>query len=343
MSKLVVLISFILVLITLLVRSYRLYETFMFAEDQEDLALRVKQIVIDSQPTLISAKFSATGLYLPPGYLYFLIPFFLLTDFHPSAAMIVVVVLSGFTALFIFLSGYYLGGLPAGFVAWALYTFWLVIHTWDRIFWNPNLVLPASALVALALIKNRPVLAAVASGLALQSHPQGFILTLFTLLYFRRFWPVILFILFVSISPLLLFEFRHGFVISHALLNSSNFIFRPYYLLFIYPFLILALAQVFTRHRLLIIFPLLLFITNLPRIFNQPTRPDSLANKLAATNVALGQIQSGQASPNIQIQGSAAGWHYLVWYLSRDKGITTPIAFHESWDQPPPGTIVIKP
>src|SRR3990167_1798617 len=134
-----------LVLLTIFTRLYRLPQTFMFAEDQEDLAWRVKQIVIDRKPTLISAKFSATGLYLPPGYLYFLIPFFLLTDFHPSAAMIVVVVLSGFTALFIFLSGYYLGGLPAGFVAWALYTFWPVIHTWDRIFWNPNLVLLASA------------------------------------------------------------------------------------------------------------------------------------------------------------------------------------------------------
>jgi len=186
-------------------------------------------------------------------------------------------------------------------------------------------------------------LAAIGSAIAMQSHPQGFILTLFTLLYFRHRWVMILGILFMSISPLVLFELRHGFVISHALLQSSSLTFRPYYLLFIYPFMILALAWVFTRHRLLIIFPLLLFITNLPRIFNQPTRPDSLANKLAATNVALGQIQSGQASPNIQIQGSAAGWHYLVWYLSRDKGITTPIAFHESWDQPPPGTIVIKP
>ena len=343
MSKLVVLISFILVLITLLVRSYRLYETFMFAEDQEDLALRVKQIVIDSQPTLISAKFSATGLYLPPGYLYFLIPFFLLTDFHPSAAMIVVVVLSGFTALFIFLSGYYLGGLPAGFVAWALYTFWLVIHTWDRIFWNPNLVLPASALVVLALVKNRPLLAAIGSAIAMQSHPQGLILTLFTLLYFRRFWPVILFILFLGISPLLLFELRHSFVISHSLLQSPSLTFRPYYLLFIYPFVILALAWVFTRHRLLIIFPVLFFIVNLPRIVNQPARPDNLSRKLALTNAAFDLIQSGQAPPHIQIQGSAAGFHYLIWYLSRRKSITTPIAFHESWNQPPPGTVVISP
>ena len=145
------------------------------------------------------------------------------------------------------------------------------------------------------------------------------------------------------ISPLLLFEFRHGFVITQALLRGSDFVFRPYYLMFVYPFLILALAWLFTRHRLFIIFPVLFFIVNLPKIVSQPTRPDSLSRKLAATSTALDLIQSGQASPNIQIQGPADGFHYLIWYLSRQKGINTPVAFHESWDQPPPGTVIIKP
>lgn len=343
MNKLVVLVSFILVLITLLVRSYHLPETFMFAEDEEDLSLRVKQIVIDRQPTLISAKFSATGLYLPPGYLYGLIPFFLLTDFHPQAAMIVVVVLSGLAALFIFLAGYYLGGLPTGFVAWALYAFWPVIHTWDRIFWNPNLILPASALVALALVKNSPVLAAIGSGLALQSHPQAVILTLFTFLYFHRRWPIVLSILFLSLSPLVLFELRHGFIISQGLLAQSHITFRLYYLLFIYPFIILGLSWLFTRHSLLFIFPILFLIVNLPQVFNQPARPDNLARKLTLVNSALDLIKSGQASPNIQINGNAAGFHYLIWYAARQRGYTETIAFHESWDQPPPGTVVIKP
>ncbi|OGY15677.1 MAG: hypothetical protein A2784_03175 [Candidatus Chisholmbacteria bacterium RIFCSPHIGHO2_01_FULL_48_12] len=332
-----------LVLLTIFTRLYRLPQTFMFAEDQEDLAWRVKQIVIDRKPTLLSAKFSATGLYLPPGYLYFLVPLFMFTNFHPDVGIVAVVLLAGLTALFIFLAGYALGGLKTGFIAWALYTFWPLLHTWDRIFWNPNLILPASSLALLAILKHRPLLAAIASGIAIQSHPQAFMLALLTLVYFRHRWAMILGILFISISPLVLFELRHGFVISHALFQSPSLTFHPYYLLFIYPFVILALTWVFTRHRLLIIFPLLFFITNLPRIFNQPTRPDNLANKLAATNVALDQIQSGQASPNIQIQGSAAGWHYLVWYLSRQRGITNPIAFHESWDQSPPGTVIIKP
>src|SRR3989344_1812844 len=190
-----------LVLLTIFTRLYRLPQTFMFAEDQEDLAWRVKQIVIDRKPTLLSAKFSATGLYLPPGYLYFLVPLFMFTNFHPDVGIVAVVLLAGLTALFIFLAGYALGGLKTGFIAWTLYTFWPVIHTWDRIFWNPNLILLGSALVVLALIQNRPVLAALGSGLALQSHPQAVLLALLTLIYFRRFWPVILFILFLSISP----------------------------------------------------------------------------------------------------------------------------------------------
>jgi len=307
------------------------------------LAVRVKQIVIDRQPTLISAKFSTLGLYLPPGYLYFLVPFFLLTNFHPSAAMIAVVALSGLTALIIFLAGHALGGLKTGFIAWMLYTFWPLIHTWDQIFWNPNLIFPASALVALALINHRPLLAAIASGLALQSHPQAILLALLTFLYFRRHWLMVVSTIFLFISPLIMFEIRHGFVISHAFLNNSNSILRPYYFMFLYPFLILALAWVFTRHRLFLIFPLMFLIINLPKILYQPDRPDSLQNKLAATSAALDLIQSGQASPNIQVTGPADGFHYLIWYLSRQKGITAPIAFHESWDNPPPRTAVIKP
>ena len=342
MSKLLI-VSLSLSLITVLVRSYKLPQTFMFAEDQEDLSLRVKQIIIDRQPTLLSAKFSSVGLYLPPGYLYFLIPFFLITGFHPSAAMIAVVILSGLTALFMFLAGYYLGGIKVGVIAWTIYTFWPLLHTWDHIFWNPNLILPATSLLLLALLKRRPVLAAISSGIALQSHPQAIMLVLFTLFYFRRHWPVVVSTIFLFVSPLILFEIRHSFVIWHALLNGSNFTFRPYYLMFLYPCLILALAWVFTRHRLFLIFPLLFLIISLPKILYQPDRPDSLRNKLAATSAALDLIQSGQASPNIQVTGPADGFHYLIWYLSRQKGITTPIAFHESWDNPPPHTAVIKP
>ncbi len=343
MNKLSILLSLSLVLITLLVRSYRLPATFMFAEDQEDLSLRVKQIVVDRQLTLISAKFSTLGLYLPPGYLYFLLPFFMLTNFHPSVGMMVVVLLSGVTAVCIFLAGHTIGGLKTGFIAWLLYTFWPVLHSWDQIFWNPNLILPASALLALSLIHRRPILAAVASAIGLQSHPQAFLLMLLTLFYFRRHWLIIFVILFLAVSPLLLFEFRHAAIITQALVRSSEFVFRPYYLLFIYPFLILALAWLFTRHRLLLVFPLFFLVINLPKIIYQPARPDNLQTKLTATSAALDLIQSGQASPNIQIQGSAAGFHYLIWYLSRQKGITTPIAFHESWDQPPPGTAIINP
>jgi len=342
MNKLLI-VSLSLSLITVLVRSYKLPQTFMFAEDQEDVALRVKQIVIDRQPTLLSAKFSSVGLYLPPGYLYFLIPFFLITDFHPSAAMIVTVLLSGLTGLFMFLSGHHIGGIKAGVIAWLVYTFWPSLHSWDRIFWNPNLILPASALVLLAIRKKQPVLAAVASGIALQSHPQAIALVIITLLYFRRHRLKIGAVLFLFISPLLLFEIRHGFVVSRGLFNSSPFIFRPYYLLFIYPFLIILLTWVINKSKLFtVIFLSLLLIESLPVIFNQLDRPDNLIKKIELTTLALDQIQSGQASPNIQVQGPSDGFRYLIWYLSRQKHITTPIAFHESWDNPPAKTSVIK-
>ena len=114
MKKSSILLAILLSLITAAARVHKLPQSFMFAEDQEDLSLRVKQLVIDKQPTLISAKFSRVGMYLPPGYLYFLAPFFLLSQFHPYAAVAAVTFLAGVTALLLYLSAYAVSSLSGG-------------------------------------------------------------------------------------------------------------------------------------------------------------------------------------------------------------------------------------
>lgn len=354
MHKLLI-VSLSLVLITVLVRSYRLPATFMFAEDQEDLSLRVQKILVDHQPTLISAKFSTLGLYLPPGYLYFLLPFFLLTNFHPSAAIIVVTLLSGLTGIFIFLSGNEAGRMKVGLISWLLYTFWPNLHRWDRIFWNPNLILPATALALLSLIKIHQGktywtwLLALALAITLQSHPQGIVLTLLILLYLftlkkklkftSRYWIIVFGILFLSVSPLILFELRHNFVISRALIRSSRFVFRPYYLLFIYPFLFLFLAQFLSRFKIIsLIFLSLFLFKNVPAIFNQPDRPDGLQNKIAATRYAL-DLAVDKNTSAIQFQTSSEGYRYLFWYLNRQPKLS--LNFYESWEQVAPPKIIL--
>ena len=208
-----ILILTLVFLDTVLVRNHRLSETFIFGEDQEDLSWRVKQIIIDRQPTLISAKFSSLGFYLPPGYLYLLAPFFLVTNFHPVTGQLVIIALAGITGILLYLTG--------GWLAWYIYLTSPLLHQYDRIFWNPNLILPASALAVLALTKKRPLLAAVAAGLALQSHPQAIWLTLVIFFYYRRHWPIILGIISLLVSPLILVELRHGLPIPHHLLSAQ--------------------------------------------------------------------------------------------------------------------------
>lgn len=330
-------------LITILVRGYRLPETFIFAEDQEDLSWRVKQIVIDHQLTLLGAKFSTLGFYLPPGYLYFLVPFFWLTNFHPATGQLVILVLTGITGILLYLAG--------GWLAWWLYLTSPLLHQYDRIFWNPNLILPASALVTLALIQKRPLLVAFGLSLALQSHPQVFGLVLLTLLYLfmRRQsfhltlhrWLIFFLTLFLSVSPLVLFELRHQFLLTRYLLqNSSQLTFRPYYLLFLAPPLILIISRTVTKFWWLVLaFTAFSFSRSL---LSTTPSPDALPHKLAAVTTAIDLINSGQASPNIQINGSAEGFHYLIWYVARQKNFTVPIAFHESWDNPPPKTAIIN-
>lgn len=326
---------------TVLIRSYHLPQNFIFAEDQEDLALRVKQIVVDRQPTLISAKFSQIGLYLPPGYLYFLIPFFLITDWHPIATMIVVVAFAGVTGALLYLAGFKLGGAKVGLVAWILYSFNPLLHTWDRIFWNPNLILPAAALVAFSLVTKNLWLGALGSGVALQSHPQAIGLVLITLIYFRRRWPTLAATIFLAISPWFLFELRHGWPITQAALAQSGFTFRPYYLLFVYPFLFLSLAWIITRHKLLLLASItLLMFQNLPIIFNQSVRFDNLNFKLAQASLALEEIKS-QPQPRVHFLTSSEGYNYIFWYLTRDTHIP-PITYYQSWQNAPAPKAVIS-
>lgn len=358
-------IAVILISLTALIRAYHLPQELMFAEDQEDLAWRVKQIAIDKQPTLISGKFSQIGIYLPPGYLYFLVPFFLLTNFHPQAAMIVLVTLSALTSGLLIGSGLTINRPRLAIIAWFLYTFSPLLHTYDRLFWQPNLILPAASLAILSLIKLYQshvkwlFFLALACALSLQAHPQGFILTFLSLVIafiFRyRFRPrfkhysLLIGFIFLSVSPLILFELRHGFVITKAFLSSPPTNLRSYYWLFLYPAIIWAVSLILSSLKFKAFTPIALvaaIIYAFPLLKSLPTnppRPDGLLPKLTATNNAVNLITTGKAPPRVQFNSSAAGFKYLFWYVAREKHLTQPITFYESWDQVNLERIVIQP
>lgn len=229
-------VSTLLFIVTAIVRHHQLPQSFLFAEDQEDIALRVKQILVDKQPTLISAKFSQVGIHLGPGYLYFLTPFFLATNFHPYAAILATVFLAGISGTLLFHAGRSSVNFLTGLLTWLLYTFSPLIHQFDRIFWNPNLILPASSLALLSMIKLNqgktewiPLLG-IAIGLGLQSHPQALILGLIAVVILAALgrklklklknWLIFIGIIFLAVSPVLAFEIRHNFVISNEILDN---------------------------------------------------------------------------------------------------------------------------
>ncbi len=362
MKKISLILPLLLFSVTALVRSYNLPQTFMFAEDQEDISFRVKQIIVDQQPTLISAKFSQIGLYLGPGYLYFLVPFFLLTQFHPLAAMIVIVFLAASTGLGLFFTGLTLANRRTGFLAWLIYTFSLTIHQYDRIFWNPNLILPAITLGLLALAKlykrQRQWLLVIplASGISLQSHPQGVGLTIFLILALislkqklslkLKDWVLIGAGILLFISPLIIFELRHHFIVSQTLTNylknnfpgQKGFIWRPYYGLFILSPLILLLSLLLnqlTKKNILkkIIYLVIIFwaIKNSLTIFRPAIRQDGLVLKIAAASYAMNLINSHSIS-QVQFNMSSEGMRYIFWYLSQEKNMPS-VNFYESWNQ----------
>ncbi len=239
------LIFFLIVAIAAFLRFYNLKDSLMFQGDQGRDALVVSQIFQELDPVFIGPVTSIGNMYLGPFYYYFMLPFLFLSYPSPMGPVyavaglgLVTVVLFFFIARRLFdqktaLIGTFFFGLSAGAV------------NLSRFSWNPNIAPFFSLLMFywtyLAWKKNSKywIYVAICFALLIQLHyvtllafsGPAIILLLQIKDYFQaaknktdqKIKQLGLHVLFasviflISLTPLVLFDFKHGFV------NATSF------------------------------------------------------------------------------------------------------------------------
>lgn len=192
--------------------------------DQVQILKNANQI-INKDISLIGPRTGPANMFTGPLIYYLSVPFvFIFGNFN--SVFLVPLFLSLVTGLTLFyLSKKYLGS-SASLILTSLWSFSPFIVNLDRVFWNPNLMLLSTILIFLsiiALIRDKQdkfiyFMLFLGSFLSYQAHFSGFLLialALLSIIYLRKNKKLIipiLFGLFLSIIPTVIFDIRNDFL-----------------------------------------------------------------------------------------------------------------------------------
>lgn len=221
---------FLIIVLAIFLRFYRINELHFFTYDQARDDLIAKRILVDHKLTLLGPQSSMRGVYLPPFYYYTLVPILWLTGLNPVGVDIYTATIGILTVILIwYLSREFFGKVPALMVG-ALYATSPLIVELSRRAWNPNtqpffILLFLFFLYRLFITKKEKFLlfASLSFGYAVNLHygalallPIWLFAFLWGLFKLKRKWLVgsSLLILFVFFVPLLLFDFRHNWMLT---------------------------------------------------------------------------------------------------------------------------------
>jgi 4-amino-4-deoxy-L-arabinose transferase-like glycosyltransferase len=200
-----------------------------FEYDQEMVARKAWDIAKSGRQTLIGTRVGEYHFFTPPLYVYISALFAKVFSFHPLANFYQ----AYFWAFLSFISIYRLTkqlyGRPAAWVTCLLYSLSPLYLKFDRIPWNPDLLLFASVntfywlyqLINQKKFQLKPVfLLSLFIILAINSHFTAVFLVIIAVLAFIRYRQIkilpsiiILFsFLLLMLTPLLIFDLRHDFI-----------------------------------------------------------------------------------------------------------------------------------
>ena len=232
----VVLLALIL-FIGAFLRFYRLPEYMTFLGDEGRDALVWLKMIRKGKFVLIGPVTSIGNMYLGPLYYYFALPWFILFGLSPIGPSAMVAFLGVITVGFIWWVGREWFSRESGLIAALTYAISPVVIVYSRSSWNPN-IMPFFALLTIYGIyqfwlKKRfwwlPLIGLTLS-FCLQSHYLGVLLIpTFGLFWLIALWPIrrkrkalksyllntiacILIFSFLTLAPLVWFDFRHNFI-----------------------------------------------------------------------------------------------------------------------------------
>jgi 4-amino-4-deoxy-L-arabinose transferase-like glycosyltransferase len=245
-------LEFFLIISVLLIgaylRLYRISEYMTFLGDEGRDAIIVRRLLVNFDPILIGPGTSIGNMYLGPLYYYLMAPALLFANFSPVGPSIMVAILSIATIWLVWfiarewfpkekskengLKSLNIGALFAAL----LYAIAPVVIVYSRSSWNPN-VMPFFALLAVYSIwkvwqdkkYNWLVITGISAAFILQSHYLGLLLLPVLGLFWALTWlnnkktkskdkiflkrTLLAGIIFAFLmSPLLIFDIRHGWI-----------------------------------------------------------------------------------------------------------------------------------
>ncbi|MFA5880500.1 MAG: glycosyltransferase family 39 protein, partial [Candidatus Margulisiibacteriota bacterium] len=229
-------------------RLYKISEYMTFLGDEGRDVIIVRRFLTELHPPLIGAGTSVGNMYLGPLYYYMMAPALLLANFSPVGPAVQIAILGIITIAFVWWVGREWfpstgsGPSVAGLVAAGLYAISPTVIWFSRSSWNPN-IMPFFSLLSIYSIwkvyESREasrevgcwlIILGISLAFVLQSHYLGLLLFptvgIFWLLTLKKFKSdksflrkslISLFIFLGLMSPLLIFDIRHGWTNFNAI------------------------------------------------------------------------------------------------------------------------------
>lgn len=285
---------FLILLLAASLRLWNLPNRMVFLADQGRDMLRVYQLYTTRRLTLLGPPSSQGNFFFGPLYYYLIAPGLILANFNPIGVSLTVILVD--------LAGlYFLYRLTQSAAVSLIYaTNPLLIH-WSQSALNPFFI-PGFGLACLYCRKHHHLfLAGFIAGVMVQLHYSA---ALFVLLIFSLA-PRFLLGLALGLSPLFVFELRHEFFNTKAILDflttPGQHYFNFHYLTFLVPFIFVYLPRYLPALivSLILLFQLFRLDLNPPQGYTMPVNWNLPSAKLAASLVAQDVRAAQPANFNI--------------------------------------------
>lgn len=238
MRKEIIFLGLIFILAVFL-RTYNVEKTLLFHFDQGYHGLAIKEIWENKRIALLGHKTDVEGVYHGSLFYYLMIPFYLISSWNPAVVSILLGIFDSFSIVFLFLIGEKMFNQKIGLFAALFYAISYSLISYSRWLSNVTLIPFLATCLTYFLVKtykeksNYYPVTAFFVGLIIQFNGAiGFFflpLLVFVFLNLHKKLlkevKIVIFALFFFILPslpLILFDFRHDFLVSRSILKMFS-------------------------------------------------------------------------------------------------------------------------